>query len=71
MQILGADETVFSLKGEEAVLGFVVDGGSAKPLGFEVLFEGDGGAFRRWLEPYAKELEAEVLISDDTTAPMG
>lgn len=65
VQILGADETVFSVKGEEAVVSFVVDGGSGKTLGFEVLFEGDGGAFRRWLEPYAKELEAEVLISDD------
>lgn len=30
-----------------------------------MLFEGDGEAFRRWLEPYATELGAEVLISDD------
>lgn len=34
-------------------------------MGFEVLFEGDGGAFRRWLEPYVEELGVEVLISDD------
>jgi transposase-like protein len=65
VRVLGADETVFKVKGKEVVVGFVVDGASGKTLGFEVLFEGDGGAFRRWLEPYAKELEAEVLISDD------
>jgi transposase-like protein len=65
VRILGADETAFSVKGEEVVVGFVVDAQSGKTLGFEVLFEGDGGAFRRWLEPYAKELEAEVLVSDD------
>ncbi len=65
VQILGADETVFKLQGREVVVGFVVDGQSGRTLGFEVLFGGDGQAFRKWLEPYAKELGAEVLISDD------
>lgn len=65
VRVMGADETVFSVKGEEVVVGFVVDENSGKTLGFEVLFEGDGEAFRRWLEPYARELGAEVLISDD------
>jgi hypothetical protein len=46
-------------------VGFVVDARSGKTLGFEALFEGDGEAFRRWLEPYAKGLGAEVLVSDD------
>lgn len=64
-RVLGADETVFSVKGKEVVVGFVVDAGGGRTLGFEVLLEGDGRAFRRWLEPYAKELGAEVLISDD------
>jgi transposase-like protein len=65
VRLLGADETVFKVKGEEVVVGFVVDGQSGKTMGFEMLFEGDGAAFRRWLLPYAKELGAEVLISDD------
>jgi transposase-like protein len=65
VRILGADETVFSVKGKEVGVGFVVDAESGKALGFEVLFEGDGGAFRRWLEPYAEQLRAEVLVSDD------
>jgi hypothetical protein len=46
------------------VVGFVVDGQSGRTLGFEVLFEGDGEAFKEWLEPYAEELGAEVLVSD-------
>jgi hypothetical protein len=64
-RVLGTDETVFKLKGKEVVVSFVVDGASGKTLGFEVLFEGDGRAFREWLEPYAKGLGAEVLVSDD------
>jgi len=47
------------------LVGFVVDAPSGRTLGFEVLFEGDGKAFREWLEPYAEELGAEVLLSDD------
>jgi hypothetical protein len=53
------------VKGKEVVVGFVVDGVNGRTLGFEVLFEGDGRAFRRWLEPYAIELGAAVLISND------
>jgi hypothetical protein len=53
------------VKGKEVVVGFVVDTQNEKTLGFEVLFEGDGRAFREWLEPYARELGAEVLISED------
>jgi hypothetical protein len=33
--------------------------------GIEVLVEGDGGAFRQWLESYVEELGVGVLISDD------
>jgi transposase-like protein len=65
VRVLGADETVFKVRGRKVVVGFVVDGQSGKTLGFEVLFEGDGKAFKEWLEPYAKELGAEVLVTDD------
>jgi transposase-like protein len=65
VQVLGADETIFKVKGGEVVVGFVVDGQSGRTLGFEVLFKGDAEAFKEWLEPYAKELGAEVLVSDD------
>ena len=30
-----------------------------------MLSEGDGRAFRRWLEPYARALGAEILVTDD------
>lgn len=53
------------MKGREVVVGFVVEAQNGRTVGFEVLLEGDGEAFKRWLEPYAKELGAEVLISDD------
>jgi transposase-like protein len=65
VRVLGADETVFKVRGKEVVVGFVVDAASGKSLGFEVLFAGDGRAFREWLKPYAEEMGAEVLVSDD------
>jgi len=65
VRVLGADETVYKVKGRKVLVGFVVDGQSGTTLGFEVLFEGDGEAFKEWLEPYAKEFGAEVLVSDD------
>ncbi len=64
-RVIGADETVFKVKGKEVAVGFVVDAHGGETLGFEVLFEGDGRAFKEWLEPYARELGAEVLVSDD------
>lgn len=65
VRVLGADETAYKVKGRKVLVGFVVDAQSGRTLGFEVLFEGDGKAFREWLEPYAKELGTEVLVSDD------
>lgn len=65
VRVLGADETVYKVKGREVTVGVVVDAQSGRTLGFEVLFGGDGKAFKEWLEPYAKELGAEVLVSDD------
>ena len=66
VRVLGADETIFKVRGqEEVVVGFVVDGQSGRALGFEVLFEGDGQAFKEWLKPYAEELGARVLVTDD------
>ncbi len=65
VRVLGADETVYKLKGQKVVVGFVVDGEGGRTLGFEVLFEGDGEAFKEWLEPYVEELGAEILVTDD------
>ena len=51
VRVLGADETLYKVKGREVVVGFVVDGASGRTLGFEVLFEGDWHSFREWIEP--------------------
>lgn len=65
VRVIGADETVFGVKGEEVVVGFVVDSQSGETLGFEVLYEGDGLSFRRWLSKYVERFGAQVLVSDD------
>lgn len=64
VRVLGLDATVYRAKGREVVVSFVVEGQSERAF-FEVLFEGDVQAFKEWLELYAKELGAEVLVSDD------
>lgn len=43
-----ADHTAHKTKGREVAAGFVADGVSGRILGFEVLFDGDGKAFRWW-----------------------
>lgn len=66
VRVLGADETIFKLSRQEVVVGFVVDGQSGSTLGFEVHFEDDGQAsLEDWLKPYAEELGARVLVTDD------
>ena len=62
---MAADETVFKLKGEEVVVGFVLDGVSGETLGFDVLFKGN-----RWLSGDSwkpvnqSDVGSEVLVSD-------
>lgn len=55
IRLLGGDETVYKVKGRKVVVGFVVDGESARTLGFEVRFEGDGETFKEWLESYGED----------------
>lgn len=64
VRVLGVDETVFRVRGEDVVVGFVVDGQQEHTLGFEVLYAGDAAAFVAWLQPYAAALGAEVVVSD-------
>ena len=68
VRVLGADETVYKVKGEEVVVGFVTDAQSGRFLGLEILVEGDGQAFKEWLEPYVTEYGAQVLVSDDNAS---
>jgi hypothetical protein len=68
VRVLGADETVYRVRGREVVVGFVVDGMGGQTLGVQLLWRGDARAFRAWLEPYARALGVEVLVSDDAGA---
>lgn len=65
VRVLGADETVYRVKGTEVVVGFVTDGQSGVTLGFTVLGTRDGIAFQRWLAPYVATYGVEVLVSDE------
>ena len=65
VRVLGADETVFKVKGEEVVVGFLTDAEAGAFLGIEILLAGDGQAFRGWLEPHVRGFGVEVLVSDD------
>ncbi len=65
VRVIGANETVFGVKGEEVVVGFVVDSQNGETLGFEALFEGDEAAFLRWISACVERLGVEVLVSDD------
>lgn len=73
LRVLGADETVVRIRGQAQLVGFVVDGESGKTVGVDLLLAQDAAAFRAWLEPYARALGAEVLVTDDlaTYKPVG
>ena len=67
-RIVAADETVFKVKGEEVVVGFVVDGTSGKTSGFEVLrgrragLQGLAGALRRRAGGRSTRLRRQRLL---------
>ncbi len=68
VRVLGADETVFRVKGQEVVVRFLTDAQSGRTFGFEILAGGDGQSFIEWLEPYPDRYGVEVLVSDDNDA---
>ena len=47
VEVVGADETVLKLKGEKAVVGFVMDAERGKLVGIDLLTERDGAGFMR------------------------
>jgi archaeosine-15-forming tRNA-guanine transglycosylase len=56
LRVMGADETVFGVKGKEVAVGFVVDARSGKTLGFEVLVEETEEHFGSGLSRMSKNL---------------
>jgi hypothetical protein len=68
--VLGADETVYKVSGQEVVVGFLTDAGGERTLGFEVLTEGDGHAVGSGWNPTPENSEPRSS-SPMITTPMG
>jgi hypothetical protein len=64
VQVLGADEALYRVKGHETAVGFVTDGQTGLTLDFEVLTASAGEAFERWLAPFVAQYGVEVLVTD-------
>jgi len=62
--VVGADETVFKVRGREVSLGFVV-GEEGELIGFALLAGRDGQSFEEWLRGYVQGLGVEVVMTDD------
>jgi transposase-like protein len=65
VRVLGADETVYRVRGREVVVGFVVDDLSGQTVGVELLVHRDAATVRAWLEPYVQALGVEVVVTDE------
>ena len=65
VKVIGADETWVKLKGQPVCLGFVVEAQTGHTLGIEILVERNSHAFLLWLNKIAKEVRAELLVTDD------
>ena len=64
VRVLGADETVFKVRGKRIQVGFVVDG-EGKLIGFDLLPGRDARSFLEWLGGYVEGLGVEVVVTDD------
>lgn len=65
VQVLGVDETVYRVKGQETIVGMVTDGQTGMTLDFTVLDSTDSIAFEQWLAPYVQQYGVEVVVSDE------
>ena len=65
VRVMGADETVVSVRGEKVVLGFVTDAESGRLLGMDVLVHRDSVGFVEWLSGYVSRFGVEAVVTDD------
>jgi transposase-like protein len=70
VRVLGVDETVYRVRGQEVLVGFVVDATRGETLTFTVLYGGDAASLLAWLAPYVEAMGAELLVTDGH-APYG
>ncbi len=67
-QALGADVTSVKCAGRWLPLGLTVDAQQGLVLTLDALSWEDAQALKQWIEPVARAVEAEVLVSDDADA---
>ena len=65
VEVVGADETVVKLKGEKAVVGFVMDAERGRLLEIDLLVERDRAGFTKWLSGYVDKFGVKAIVSDD------
>ena len=63
--VIGADETIFKVAGEEITVGFVTDAQTGQIMGIEILAGRKGEDFVKWVSGYVSQYGVEVLVSDD------
>jgi len=66
-RVVGIDETYVKLKGKPTSVGLVVDVGNGHTLLIEVLGTTEPLRYLSWLGSCARELGAEVIVSDDSS----
>jgi transposase-like protein len=69
--VIGADGTYVKVKGEKVGVQVVVDDQSGDLLGLDIIVSENSEEVRQVVERVAKQVEAEVLVSDDLDAYKG
>jgi transposase-like protein len=65
VRVLGLDGAVTRIAGQEVGLVVAVDLGSGEPIAVAAIEERNVSAVLAWLGPLARQLEVEVLVTDD------
>lgn len=65
VSVIGADETMFKVAGEEITVGFVTDAQTGEIIGIDILAGRKGEDFVQWLSQYVSQYGVEVVVSDD------
>jgi transposase-like protein len=65
VSVIGVDETIFKVAGQEVTVGFVTDAETGEIIGIDILTGRKGEDFVQWLSEYVRQYGVEVLVSDD------
>jgi transposase-like protein/predicted RNA-binding Zn-ribbon protein involved in translation (DUF1610 family) len=65
VRAIGLDETVFKVKGQQVVVGFVTNAQTGDILGVDILVDRTASGFVKWIRRYARRVGAQVAVTDD------